>query len=413
MKKGKVISVTPISDQDEFVYDITVEDNHNYLANGIVVHNCVDEAMRVTDAAMSTRLLPMIGSSEVAKVVKLGIPAYKNHFFDSFNSPQYKKIIKDWTQCPILLKSGEHIINGKPYSQYVLDRMPFTLKQKMFPNNPEEWTEGDMTELDFKIQYAVEWVDDLSLLLSKEDHKNLVGDHEFLEAGADEEIFYFGLDMGSDTPLEGTELDFTSLTIMRHRNNVKEKVFCAEWQRGVIDQMEEIISIVHPKTGRFKCKFGLADYSNVGIVVVESFKKKGLPIEGIIYAATDKMSNRNYKNAMADQFVFELKHNRVKYPHLRHIERIPCLKKHYHEWGTLESQRSLSGNRKISGPNGRDDDGANSDMLAVFAIDRTESFKAISRPMSFPMPLRTNPVNKLPGFQKNQTYFGGKGLYNP
>ena len=32
-------------DEQEDVYDITVEDNHNFFANGILVHNCQEIAL--------------------------------------------------------------------------------------------------------------------------------------------------------------------------------------------------------------------------------------------------------------------------------------------------------------------------------------------------------------------------------
>ena len=42
--KGKIKSVEFI-ESEEYVYDISVENNHNFLANGIVVHNCVEIGM--------------------------------------------------------------------------------------------------------------------------------------------------------------------------------------------------------------------------------------------------------------------------------------------------------------------------------------------------------------------------------
>ncbi len=36
----KIKKITEIEEKPKFVYDITVEKNHNYIANGIVVHNC-------------------------------------------------------------------------------------------------------------------------------------------------------------------------------------------------------------------------------------------------------------------------------------------------------------------------------------------------------------------------------------
>ena len=41
-KPARVVSVKPINIPDPYVYDITVEDCHNFYANGILVHNCQD-----------------------------------------------------------------------------------------------------------------------------------------------------------------------------------------------------------------------------------------------------------------------------------------------------------------------------------------------------------------------------------
>lgn len=39
---GEVIAVEPVKVNDSYLYDVTVADNHNYYANGILVHNCQD-----------------------------------------------------------------------------------------------------------------------------------------------------------------------------------------------------------------------------------------------------------------------------------------------------------------------------------------------------------------------------------
>ena len=59
---------------------------------------------------------------------------------------------------------------------------------------------------------------------------------------------------------------------------------------------------------------GLADYSNIAIGIVEMFKKEGIPVVGVTFGATEPITKKNYKNAMVDQFVFELDSGRVQYP---------------------------------------------------------------------------------------------------
>jgi len=50
-----ISSVGPISEREEFVYDIQVEGNHNFFADGILVHNCliIDDIVKNSEQAAS------------------------------------------------------------------------------------------------------------------------------------------------------------------------------------------------------------------------------------------------------------------------------------------------------------------------------------------------------------------------
>lgn len=52
---AKVVSVEPVNIPDYFVYDITVEDCHNFYANGILVHNCQDLSAAQLDLVLKLR----------------------------------------------------------------------------------------------------------------------------------------------------------------------------------------------------------------------------------------------------------------------------------------------------------------------------------------------------------------------
>lgn len=60
---GHVIDIKEATVDDSWVYDITVEDNHNFYANGILVHNCQD--MNGARIAMLLRMLRNGGRSMV------------------------------------------------------------------------------------------------------------------------------------------------------------------------------------------------------------------------------------------------------------------------------------------------------------------------------------------------------------
>jgi predicted nucleotidyltransferase len=147
------------------------------------------------------------------------------------------------------------------------------------------------------------------------------------------------------------------------------------WQGDVVEQMQEIRDIVHPTEGLFKCVMGLADYSNIAIGIVEMFKKEGIPIAGVTFGATEPITKKNYKNAMVDQFVFELDSGRVQYPGLDKIKKDKCFKEGYEQWGLLERHRKLGINDKIFvDPSAGHDDHVSADVLAVWAADQEKSY---------------------------------------
>ena len=322
----------------------------------------VDEAHRVSNASMSERIIPMLGSKKIAKLIKIGIPLFKNHFYASYSDDKYTFLVHDWAHAPILLKPGykellvEEEENGvkkfvtKRFPSLVLDRMPKALKAAMFPKNPEVYYDGDMTEMEFNTQYGMVWMDDINTFLRGEEPEMLVGNHELLMSGRAGEHYFFGLDTSSGTLTPGKyDLDFTALSIWRLTGNgTKERVWSREWQGGeTLAQAEEIAGIIHPQTGLFPCDFGCVDYSNCGITSVEMFKRLKIPVAGVIFATTDPTSHKNYKNAMANQFQFELQAGRVKYPRMEFIDRDKIMRKHYHQWLALERNVSVGINDKI------------------------------------------------------------------
>ena len=128
----------------------------------------LDEAQKVSNYTWSERIAPMGGATN-AKIIKIGTPKSKNHFYDSVEgkgSDKWKVIRRDWTQCAQLWALDAIMLPDKetgeirPYSRYVVEQlMPKALKQEYFPNNPEVWTEGGMDIEDFKTQYMLEFVD--------------------------------------------------------------------------------------------------------------------------------------------------------------------------------------------------------------------------------------------------------------
>jgi len=324
----------------------------------------LDESQKISDFVWSNRLLPMTGSFIKNKIIKIGVPLYRNHFYQSFTNDLYTKLVYDWMHSPILLNSGKVIVKDNSgvdqvYSKYCLDRCPLSIKTQLFPNNPELHYDGDMTELDFKTQYMVEWVSSLNTLLSEEDQRKLAsGTHDCLDMARPGEEYYYGVDFGSGTLIPNKKnLDFTSLSVIRKNgDNSKDKVFQAFWQGNPLDIMDEVEAIVNPENGRFKCRFGLIDYSVVGVVATESFKRKKIPVAGIQFGATEPTTHKNWKNALSDQAHFEIKSERFKYPRIEQVNNNVPMKKAFNEWCSIEREESLGVNAKIEAPSGDHDD---------------------------------------------------------
>jgi len=177
--------------------------------------------------------------------------------------------------------------------------------------------------------------------------------------------------------------DFSTLSVWRKTyQNIKEKVFVAEWKGDLSIQLDDIIALIHPKTGIFKCKMGLADYGDMGAGIVDILRSKGIPVDGLFFNSKEETTGKNYKNAMFEHFVFELRNERVRYPLIVNPEyskkidfsrvdnSIRIIRKHFDEWCAIEKHRGIGVNCKILAPKDLHDDGCMSDVLCVWGADK-------------------------------------------
>ena len=373
----------------------------------------LDEAHRLTDTSVNQRLIPMIGGMDIGKIIKIGISMYKNNFFKSCNSPRYKLLKKTWLECKRLLSSGSLYYNGIEYPTQIVDQLPLKVKEQLFSDRPDLHYDGEISEIDYKTQYNMEWVSDIDLELDENDQKLLIsGIHDILTEGRPQlqEQYYFGLDTAAGTLLPGKkDLDFTALSIWRkNADNTKDKIACYEWQGNIVDQINEIKSIIHPLTGKFKCTFGIADYSNIAQSTIAFFQKEKIPIEGLMYNQTDPASKKNMKNAIFDQFKFELQSGRVKFPSLKIVDTNVVFKKSFNEWCNIERHIRMGINDQIGAPSDLHDDHPNADSLAIWAIDKMSTFKTfVKRNYKIPAP-QINAVppvyGRKPGGQQENRY---------
>lgn len=351
----------------QHVYDLTVDKHHSFIANGIFVHNTN------------------------AKIVQIGTPKTRNHFYDAVEgkaSNKWTVIKRDWTQCAqswaldaIYLPDPKTGI-VRPYSRFILEQaMPKALKEEMFPNNPEIWTEGNLDIEDFKTQYMLEFIDGAGKYLdSKQIERMKSGEFDWLDHGIIGENYVAGIDFAGSNP----DGDATQISVLRiNRDGTKQKIFGKEFKNtSYPEQMYYISHLFGGYHPRFNCKKIFADYTGCGAAVVQTLKEEyGLTnLEGIIFNSRDKYTNSgmNMKNAMYGKWRQELDSGKFQYMTLERFTKSETEGagkdnvSYYHrmigEWSDLEQTTTgFSVNKKIEAPTGYHDDVCDADVLANFA----------------------------------------------
>lgn len=347
------------------MYDLTVDKYHNYIANNIITHNTN------------------------AKMIKIGTPKTRNHFYKSFQvDPDNPKgnwtcVKRDWTQCPQLWALDKTMLPDpvtgiiRPYSTYVLSLMPKILKQEMFPHNPEMWFEGGMSVEDFKTQYMLEFIDGAGKFFGQDDIDRMrSGQFNWLQHGVIGERYFAGIDFAGSG---AASADFTHITVVRENpNGVKNKVFAYE-MHGVPypEQMRVIDNMFNNYNARFKVERIFADYTGVGRPVIDSLiYDYGITnLTGITFNGRDTFTNSgmNLKNVMFAQMRKDVENGKFLYPDKEHYiqsagaDNVPFYHKMIGEWADLEQETRTTVNKIIEAPVGQHDDVCCADILANFA----------------------------------------------
>jgi hypothetical protein len=361
----------------------------------------LDEAQKITDYTWSERIAPMGGATN-AKMIKIGTPKTKNHFFESMKgsaSEAWECLYRDWTECEQLWVLNQTVLPDhtdpesgrvRPYSTYVLGLMPKSLKQEYFPKNPEIWTEGEMSVQDFRTQYMLNFVASASKFFKTHEIDKLKdGDFHWLESGRRNETYVAGIDFAGSS---AGNADYTHISVMRvNDDGTKEKVWGTEFRgKRYPEQIKEIASIFGGPRPKFMVKSIFADYTGCGRPVIQTLQDEyGLQqLEGITFNAKDTYTNSgmNMKNIMYAKFKHELNYDRVKYPNQeKFLETAGSDKKgFYHkmigEWSDLEMEMGRSINKRIEAPSGGHDDVCDADALANFAALNGQQNRGMPKP---------------------------------
>jgi len=364
----------------------------------------IDEAHLVPSYSVTNKLIPMVGMlGGYSKIVKIGVAMGKGHFYKSCSAKGALNIICPWHKAEIfLMEPNPFFYKGKQYSKKLLARMPLPIRVKMFPDRPDlhQATGYEITELDWATQYAMEWIDDINNFLSEMDQERLAsGKHTPLIIGRAGEVYFAGL----DTAYSGrAAADSTKLAIWRlNRNGVVEKVASFAWKGDPLAQEQEIWQILNPKNGMFKCEAIFADYSNIGITMVERFRSVGLPIVGVTFGSSAQRvgSAKNWKNTLFDHFLIRLQSGEAVYPNIEQLRllgvdakadlkvQVDSLLEDFWQWCVIQRIRTKGINDRIEAPEDQveddadgitkvaHDDACSADVLAVWAARHREQMR--------------------------------------
>jgi hypothetical protein len=335
-----------------------------------------EECHRISDSALSNKIIPMLGSFKRRQLIKAGVALYKNNFRESCLSPDDIVIASDWLHCDILKQSGIIKYKGIEYPQSVVSLMPWSIKLQIFGDMAHKLGKGGkLSEIDFITQYQLIWQEQVGQYLSRAQQELLKsGTHKELTETDNVGLFFFGLDTASGTMrLDRDGLDDTALSIWRLFNGELQKVYCQAWQLTPLEEYQEILAALK----RFRPKFGYIDFSNTAIAFLDMLKRDGISCEGITYAMKDSISGKNNRQAMLDNFSSLLTLGKVKYPKIfgndGKILVSPDMYKSYIQWTIL--QRKITGtSERIEAPDDDHDDFVFSDVQCVFATSKYFDF---------------------------------------
>jgi hypothetical protein len=321
----------------------------------------------------------------------------RGHFNKGFNDKKYINLICPWNEAERLKESGVFIYTDKDgitheYSKYVVEAlMPPSAKKKYFPDRPDLITgPGEVSELDWLMQYELQWLDSVSIFLSEINQKKLAsGSHKLQVTPYLNETYVFGLDTASGSQnFETLGLDYTALSIWQLKSGKILKVFSKRWQGDPLMQYDEILGILK----KFRVKCGLIDFSSLAYVFVEMLKKDGIKCDGIQYHSTCPESHKDWKTTIFDNFLARLNLDQIYYPildknnykeykdNIEMMNNLEETEEAFYEWCILQRVQSKNSSKiKISAPNKEHDDTCLSgDTLIPLADGRTLTVKDIS-----------------------------------
>ena len=196
LQEEEIVSIEiKVVDEVE-VYDLTVEDNHNFFANGLLVHNCQD----ISNYKIRKSVHPM-GAAYNATICKIGTATtFKGDFYEAIQ--RNKQFIKD---NPTLVR------NHFEYDCDVVAR--FNPKYAKYLER-EKRSLGESSD-EYRMSYKLEWIISRGMFVDIQKVEKECGDEYLGRVPRDMQATHVvGIDVGGGSSSNKRYADSTVITVV-------------------------------------------------------------------------------------------------------------------------------------------------------------------------------------------------------
>lgn len=300
LQTEEIESITIETKEEIEVFDLTVEDNHNFFANSLLVHNCQD----ISNYKIRKSIHPM-GAAYNATMCKIGTATtFKGDFYEAINRNK-----KDYEDGKLRVR------NHFEYNYKVV--MKYNPKYARYIER-EKRSLGETSD-EFRMSYNLEWIISRGMFVDLEKVEKECGD-EYLDRVSQDHVanHVAGIDVGGGSSKNRNEADSTVVTIVE-----------VDWNNPVLMETE-----IDEETGESKIYLAyntyIKDWLEVSPEIADDYEEqyqiimeylKNFRISKIVIDATREASlgQRIRANVRCDVelFTFSSKSKSDIYKHLQ------------------------------------------------------------------------------------------------
>lgn len=195
LQTEEIESITIETKEEIEVFDLTVEDNHNFFANSLLVHNCQD----ISNYKIRKSIHPM-GAAYNATICKIGTATtFKGDFYEAINRNK-----KEFEQGKLRVR------NHFEYNYKVV--MKYNPRYAKYIER-EKRSLGETSD-EFRMSYNLEWIISRGMFIDIDKFEKMCGE-KFLERVSTDHIatHVAGIDVGGGSAKNKNEADSTVITM--------------------------------------------------------------------------------------------------------------------------------------------------------------------------------------------------------